>query len=146
MPKEPIRYGEWWIVPAEQDSSHIPDRALKRVRAIFSAGFRPQGFVVVHEAPLLLPPPDKNETGIFQLTSLTPKLQSALKIAGKIVGVIGIALGAITGLAVIAVGALLAAATLAVPAMMVVGLAVVDPILIVVTNDGYWVEIDRWWS
>jgi hypothetical protein len=32
------------------------------------------------------------------------------------------------------------------PALLVVGAVVVDPILVAVTEDGYWVEIDRWWS
>jgi hypothetical protein len=146
MPDAPIRFGEWWIVPAEQDTSHIPTRALERVQAIFTAGSRPKGFVVVHEAPLLLPPPKQDEADTLQLSALTPKLKSALKVASGVACVLGTALVAITGLAVVALGALVAAAALAIPAMLAVGVAVVDPILIAVTKDGYWVEIDRWWS
>ena len=26
------------------------------------------------------------------------------------------------------------------------GLAAVDPILVAVTEDGSWIEIDRWWT
>ena len=41
-------------LPAQLDSTHIPARALERVQAIYAVGLRPQGFVVVHEAPPLL--------------------------------------------------------------------------------------------
>ena len=32
-----------------------------------------------------------------------------------------------------------------IPAFFLMGAALLDPILITVTEDDYWIEIDRWW-
>ena len=66
MPKEHIRLGDWLVVPAEQDNSEIPDRAMERVQTLFNSGIRPKGFVVVHEAPMLLAPPEIIREQTFQ--------------------------------------------------------------------------------
>src|SRR3989304_7399310 len=55
MLEEPVRLKEWLLVPAHEDIGQIPTRALNRVQALFAAGVRPQGFVIVHEAPMALP-------------------------------------------------------------------------------------------
>ena len=57
MPEKAARLGKWLIVPAYLDSSPIPDRAMKRIQAIYASGLRPKGFIVVHEAPMLLAAP-----------------------------------------------------------------------------------------
>jgi hypothetical protein len=132
LPSQPVRAGDWLIVPVEQDSSQIPVRALERVQAIYAAGVRPKGFVVVHEAPLQLTAPSRDDFETFQMPYLSPELKSALTIA---VGGLAVGLAALAAVAVVAV-----------PLTLIAGLALVDPILVAVTEDGYWVEIDRWWS
>lgn len=133
LPTAPVRLGEWLIVPAEMDSSPIPERALKRVQAIHAAGLRPKGFVLVHEAPL-------------QLAALKPKpfnvAEFVERVSPKVLEVLGKAVGAT---AVVALYGALAAAFIVCPwPFLLIGMVMVDPILIAVTEDGDWVEIDRW--
>jgi hypothetical protein len=46
---------------------------------------------------------------------------------------------------VVALYGALAAAFIVCPwPFLLIGLVMVDPILIAVTEDGYWIEIDRW--
>jgi hypothetical protein len=146
FPSEPVRLEDWLIVPAHQDSSPVPDRALGRVQAIFAAGLRPKGFIVVHEAPMLLPAPAQNQTDTLQMSALPDRHRSVLKVASAGLGVLGTLLVAVSGLAILAMAAISLAALLVVPATLAVGAAVVDPILVAVTEDEYWIEIDRWWS
>lgn len=140
MPEEPVRLGDWLIIPAQQDSSEIPDRALARVQAIFAAGIRPKGFVLVHEAPMLLPPP---ETAQVQ----TPQPQWALdpQTTQKVIDTLSFGVSSLAKVMAGAMTVALAIGAVVVPAFFLAGLALIDPILIVVTEDDYWVEIDRWW-
>jgi hypothetical protein len=146
LPSEPVRLGDWLIVPAHLDSSPVPARALARVQAIFAAGLRPKGFVVVHEAPKLLPAPVQDHPDALRMSALPAPVRSALKVTSIAVGVLGTLAVVASGLAILAVAAISLAAILALPAILVVGAAVVDPILVAVTDDGYWIEIDRWWN
>ncbi|MEX1248673.1 MAG: hypothetical protein WEA61_09335 [Anaerolineales bacterium] len=135
LPKEPIYLSKWEIVPAHLDSSPIPSRTLERIQTIYAEGIRPKGFVLVHELPNQIPAsvPDVVE-GEFVVR---PNYEFTLEI-GKIVG---------TGLKVIGAVAL-AAVTVAgvvLPAVFAVGSALLlDPILVAVTEDDVWIEIDRW--
>jgi hypothetical protein len=146
IPNEPVRLGDWLIVPAHQDSSPVPVRAIGRVQAIFAAGLRPKGFVVVHEAPMLLPAPVQDQPNTLRLSVLPDQFKSGLKVVGTVLGVLATFLVAATGLVLLAVAAVSLAVILAVPVALMVGAAVIDPILVVVTEDGYWIEIDRWWN
>ena len=143
FPDEPVRLGDWLIAPVHQDSSLVPARALERVQTIFAAGLRPKGFVVVHEAPKLLPAPRQQKIESVRIPALPTQLKSTLKLVCTGLGVLGGGL-AIAGAAVLAVTALSIAAIVALPAFLIVGAIVVDPILVAVTEDGYWVEVDRW--
>ena len=128
MLDEPIHLKDWLLVPAHEDTSQLPSRAFNRIQTLFAAGIRPQGFVVVHEAPRQLP------SGVsVQQSPLYVPLQTDL-------------LPAISAFGKVAASVLAAAAGLSGMAFMsmVVGLALLDPILIAVTNEDYWVEIDRW--
>ena len=57
LPERPVRLQDWLLVPANQDSTPVPPRTLERIKAIYLAGFRPKGFVVVHEAHKSFKPP-----------------------------------------------------------------------------------------
>ena len=129
MLDEPIHLKDWLLVPAHEDTSQLPSRAFNRIQTLFASGIRPQGFVVVHEAPRQLP------SGVaVQQSPLYMPMQSdllpALSAFGKVAASVLAAAVAVTGVALMST--------------MVVGLVLLDPILIAVTNEDYWVEIDRW--
>jgi hypothetical protein len=146
LPTEPLRMGDWLIAPAVQDSSYIPTRALERVQGIYAAGLRPQGFVIVHEAPLLLASPDVKKQASLYMPAVSPQMKSFLTAAARGVGVAALGLGVLAGGAAVALAVISAGFLLALPAALVIGAVLIDPILIAVTEDGYWIEIDRWAS
>jgi len=133
LPRQPIHLQDWLIVPAHQDSSLIPARALERIQVIFATGLRPKGFVIVHEAPKLLPAPETVEPEPVAVPTNPPRIKP------WITGILG-ATAIVTSVAA-------AVASMIVPATLAVGAALVlDPILVAVTEDDTWIEIDRWWS
>ena len=129
MLKEAVRIKDWLLVPAYEDTTPLPTRTMRRIRIIYSQGLRPQGFVVVHEAPMLLASPRKpkpNQSEMAErLSSILPGLSKA------------------SGLLVLGLGILLLGSML-LPMGLLAGAVMVDPILVAVTEDGYWIEIDRW--
>lgn len=148
MPEKPVRLGDWLITPAEMDSSPVPVRALSRIQAVYAAGIRPRGFVMVHEAPKLLSSPDgmgeRQQTS--HASSTLASWQTSLRNwAGSPVGTIALGVAAISGMTVAALAAVSLAALVLAPLLLVVATGSgLDPILVAVTEDGYWIEIDRW--
>ena len=140
MPEKPVRLEDWLIVPAQQDSSDIPEQALTRVQAIFAAGIRPKGFVLVHEAPMLLPPPEGAEMQRVE-TQWAPDPETTQ----KVIETLSFGISALAKVVAWAVTLVAVAGAIVVPAIFMAGVALIDPILIAVTEDDYWVEIDRWW-
>jgi len=120
MLTQSVRVNNWLLVPAHMDSSRIPSRTLRRIQTIFSEGLRPQGFVVVHEAPM-------------QLTAPIPVLPERKPLEWQQVGNVAAIIA--KGLGLLVLGSLLLPLGL---------LVVLDPILVAVTQDNYWIEIDRW--
>ena len=132
MVTQPTRAGKWLLVPATIDSTPLPERTMERLHALYNAGIRPQGFVMVHEAPLQLPSPTSIEA---------PKKDKQLlqKIGSAALG-LGVLTGSLAaGLVVAVVGGLLI-----LPAGLLAAAVVIDPILVAVMPDNAWVEIDRW--
>ncbi len=151
MLTEPVHLGEWVLVPAHQDGSVLPDHAMERVQAIYEAGVRPVGFVLAHEVTMLLSAPAQEESEeeeekvpFIQWPVLIDKARSALRVGAGVLGTIALGLGIIAGVAVLAYALAAVAFALLIPAVLVMGVAGIDPILIAVTEDGYWIEIDRW--
>jgi hypothetical protein len=140
LPAQHVHVNGWLIVPAHLDSSPLPARAQQRMDAIFVAGIRPTGWLLVHEAPKLLPANVEEVEAPTPNTILSPKARqqtrSALKAVGTVLGGLAVATGTVA-LAVAAVVAFL-------PVILIAGLILIDPILVAVTEDGFWVEIDRW--
>lgn len=132
MLAEPIRIHDWLLVPAHQDSSPIPPRAYQRIQTIFTSGLRPQGFVLVHEAPKQIGAPKVEE-----------KKKPDTNLLGK-VGVAALGFGVLSGSLVAAIGILILGGLLLMPLGLLAAAVLIDPILVVVTKDGYWIEIDRW--
>ena len=108
IPSDPIHVDGWVLIPAEQDTHPLPNRTKHRIKAVFASGIRPQAWVLIHEAPALLPAPHQR------------------KASGTLAQVFGL----------FTLGSLLS--------MLVMAAAVVDPILVAITTDGEWIEIDRW--
>jgi len=124
MLKEAVRIQDWLLVPAHEDTTPLPPKTMRRIRLIYSQGLRPQGFVVVHEAPMQLAAPK---------TVVKEKPKVEWEGVGKAVGTVARVMG------VLLLGSLL------LPLGLIAGAAVMlDPILVAVTEDGYWIEIDRW--
>lgn len=139
MPDRPVVINGWLISPAHLDSTPLPKRAKYRMDAVYEAGLRPIGWLIVHEAPKQL------TSGIQEKVEIpnrlvTPKTQAFMKSALKTTGTVLGALALASGTALLLVGAI----ALIVPAFLIAGAVVLDPILVAVTEDGYWVEIDRW--
>ncbi len=111
LPDRSVHIGDWMLVPAQQDTNPIPKHAQERVKAVYASGIRPAGWVVVHDAPPLLAPPETQRPPV-------PAIWKYLAVMGGLAAVLVTFLG---------VAALL-----------------VDPILVAVTPDGDWIEIDRW--
>ena len=132
MLEEPLRVREWVLMPATMDSTSLPDRAMERSHAVYKAGIRPQGFVIVHEAPLEIEAPQtevKQKTNSDFLKKIGGAALGAGLFSGSLVALVGIAV--LGGILLAPIGLLGAA-------------VILDPILVVVTTDNYWIEIDRW--
>jgi len=119
----PVRLQEWLLVPAHQDNTPLPSRTIRRIRTIYNQGLRPQGFVVVHEAPMQLPRPKP---------IIPKKAPMEWPSVGRVFGGVAKVLG------MLMLGGML------LPVGLLAGLVMLDPILIAVTQDDYWIEIDRW--
>ena len=132
LPSHPIHLQEWVIVPAQQDSSPIPARTLERIQAIFEIGLRPQKFVIVHEAPKLLAAPKEVEPEPDISPSIMPEAKPLIT--------------GLLGAMAVAVPLAAAVASMIIPATLAVGAVLLDPILVAVTEDDTWIEIDRWWN
>ena len=129
MLQDPVRLKEWLLVPAHEDTSQIPERALNRIQALFAAGIRPQGFVIVHEAPRALPSGESpHKTAPLPIGNI--EFEDAAVNVGKVIGALAAFAVAATGIALMS--------------GLAVGAVMLDPILIAVTQDNYWIEIDRW--
>ena len=143
IPTRPVFLRNWVLVPVEQDSSQIPARALERIQAIYEAGLRPKGFVIAHEAPRTLANPAQDEDSAdglridaeklkrIVLDDVLPRLTAALRVGAPLVG--KCVLVALQGTLWVLGGI-----------GMLAAVVLIDPVLIAVTEDGYWVEIDRW--
>lgn len=145
MPTDIVHLGDWMIVPAHMDTAPLPKRAWQRVQAIYEAGLRPQGFVVVHETPQLLTSathkrPRRPTTDDFRaaLRGMTRSVALGATKAAPIVWQVAKAAGTVAWMSAKAVGY----STLI--AIGLIAAVLVDPILIAVTNDDCWIEVDRW--
>jgi hypothetical protein len=108
------------------------------------AGIRPQGFVLVHEAPKLLKAP--HDAGSQEPGTLVERYlgQSTIKWMTAVGGALVLAVAAAAGLVMIAAAVVALASVLIVPAVLMAAALGVDPILVAVTDDDEWIEIDRW--
>ncbi len=145
----PQRVGQWWLEPLH-DPGKLPPRARQRLDAFLAAGVQPKALVIFHEIPLTTVAPVRPATVSpveraavwvhHHVPEFAGNVRQRAKQAGPHIGaalsatsvVLGWSAAAAVGLAALAVPIVIAAAT--------------DPCLVVVTEDGYWLEIDRWYD
>lgn len=123
VPEAPVYVPGWWIIPAEQDRSQVPAKSLQRIRSLFAVGLRPAAFVIVHEVPQALPNPAIPSSNVEGMPERAMKTRTGAKNV---------------------LDRLLSAASLVLPLTFFAGLALIDPILVAITDDLEWIEIDRW--
>jgi hypothetical protein len=141
LPEHPIRQGNWLIIPSHLDTNPMPERAMDRIQTLFKNGLRPKGFFIIHEAPKELAATIQ-EPVIPKTEKVSPefkaKLRSVLSVTGKALGGAAVLAGSLT-LGLIAI-------LVALPVLVLGAAIVIDPILVAVTEDNTWIEIDRWWN
>ena len=149
-PIAPQRVGAWWMEPL-RDYEALPPRARYRLESLLSTGLQPKAVVLFHELPQSREQQNSwistlvNEAGRLRyqipetVEAFSAIVAEKLPSAGALLWRVGLL---ILPLVVLSLGILVAGATTAAAA---VGTAVaIDPCLVVVTADGYWIEVDRW--
>lgn len=123
VPHEPYYKDQWWFELVESEAI-LPSEGVNRLDLLRRAGINIKSVVIAHEAPKILSAPkpavkepQKPDTDI---------LNSFLPILGTVVA----AVGAILGLFV----------------MLFVRAILIDPALIVVLEDGTWLEVMTWYE
>ena len=148
-PIVPQRVGAWWL-ELYQPGTALPSRARQRLEAVLAAGVQPKAIVVFHEIPTADPVAQRplSVTGQKAIALARWAQQEApvalsrgATVARRYAPVVGRAAGKIALITAQVLG--VAALTTLVIAGQILS-AVVDPCLVVVTEDGDWVEIDRW--
>jgi hypothetical protein len=134
VPSGPVIVGKWLLVPEHMDESILPISAAQKIQAIRVGGLQPRGYVIAHEVP--------EEKGEFEKRGLdtqksseeprptTPGSDSKVDDSGG---------GLLKG-----VRSILSKLPIILPALFIGSLLLLDPILIAITDDYRWVEIERW--
>jgi len=132
-PVIPQQVGDWWLEPLGP-ATILPARAQRRLRAVLAAGVVPRAVVVFHELPATpsarLSAVQRHVVSVAR--ALPPMAAAVERSALRLLPVLG-------WLLIAAVRALLCGL-----AAVVAALVLVDPCLVVVTEDGWWLEVDRW--
>lgn len=132
----PVFKDGWWYLP--EDNPIIDENALQRVELVQS--ITPiRGYVIAHEAPSMLCPPKEWETPKPQETKplktvWKPETGVDWPVVWEVTKTILKVVGAVT------------LGVLYVLAMALSALAQVDPKLIVVLEDGTWMEVMTWYE
>jgi hypothetical protein len=133
VPAFPQLVGNWWLEPLGP-STILPERARRRLQAVLTAGVIPRAVVVFHE--LSGTPPARfsaiRRRAMAAARTLPPMAIAVERSALRLLPVLG-------WLVTAAVRALLCGL-----AAVVAALVLIDPCLVVVTEDGWWLEVDRW--
>ena len=145
----PQRVGSWWLEPVV-DETRLPSRARQRLEAVRRSGLPIKAVVLFHELPTVASP--SNGTVVHASGRVRSWMEQELPVraaqlrarAYQLAPIVGWVARALLGLTVttLTVGAV-AAMTVT---LGVLSAVLTDPCLVVVTDDGCWIEIDRWVS
>jgi hypothetical protein len=139
LPEKPVHLEKWLIIPAQEDNSPIPKRTMERIQTIFAGGLRPQGFVVVHEAPRTLAEGKQPHMSLCLPASKTQQTVSQTPVESASPSGSSSLSNLMEGL-----GSMLSVFATTIFPMLFFGLLALDPIVVAVMDDGCWIEIDRW--
>jgi hypothetical protein len=117
LPKEPSYKDQWWFIPTAD-----PEHGKDRIDVLRRAGVRFKGIVVAHEAPRMLVAPKEPD---FKINP-SPSIPATNKSTGDLAS--GLAMGLVLLISVVFQALLL------------------DPALIVVLEDGTWLEVTTWYE
>lgn len=145
----PQRVGSWWLEPVV-DEAQLPSRAHQRLEAVRRSGLPIKAVVLFHELPTVNP--SSNGTIVRASGRVRTWLEQELPVRAAQLRARAYQLAPIVGWAARAViGLTMTVLTVGAVAVMAISLGVLsavltDPCLVVVTEDGCWIEIDRWVS
>lgn len=149
----PQQIGPWWMEPLTSQSK-LPSRAQERYQAILASGIKLRGAVLFHEIPKNYgrhrSPIEKLLSRIYlwtqqelpvlsrrkavlraeQVQQRIPVMGNLLYRAAYKVPTVALILGTVV--------------TAGVSTAAVLGAVITDPCLVVVTEEGEWIEVDRW--
>jgi len=141
-PIVPQLVGDWWLQPLTPQT-YLPPRAQDRLDQVLEAGIKPKAIVVFHELPRQPKPSTLTKFGHQLGRFASVEIPAAALRAGNLAREHGPGMlrAASIGAGVVLTGvAYLALATIT------AALTITDPCLVIVTQDGYWLEVDRWYS
>lgn len=122
VPHEPYYKDQWWFETLKSEAI-LPLEGEKRLELFRKAGIKIQSVVIAHEAPRILSAP-KPVVKEPQKSTTADTLNNLLPVLATIVAAVGAVLGLF--------------------AMLFVRAILIDPALIVVLEDGTWVEVMTW--
>ena len=128
MIDEPVFKNGWWYCP----ESTTPPEALGRVNVLVQSGLKLQGFIVAHETSNALPAPK---------VAPSPKVSAQVKTAPQPT----VSTLSSIDLETVVMVALKVAGFLMLMPLMLFGLAL-DPGVIIVLEDGTWLEVMYWFD
>jgi hypothetical protein len=140
-PTKTVYYNDWRLVPLAEDTSNIPARAVERLRTIYEAGIIPKAVIIGHELPphpSPLPSPSTPQAELPPWPQLQPPNEVSMPTREATSS--GIA-PVLAPLAAVVAGACTILPTLF--PLLLAG-ALLDPCLLVVTEDNVWIQIDFW--
>jgi len=164
--QEPIKVDPFTLEPIGTRTK-LPPRAKRRLNEVLAGGVQPRAIVVFHEIPGEKRPLSLLGRAAIRLhrlahqelpvlaadsaaltAALAARAKARARTTAPVVGAAALTFArraapiiGIVALALLAALGKLATATVAVAAAVVAS----DPCLVVVTTDGYWVELDRWY-
>jgi hypothetical protein len=141
----PQLVGDWWVQPLTPET-YLPARAEARLNQVFEAGIKPKAVVVFYELPGKAEPSKVSQVGqqVGQQLSrfASVDVPAAALRAGQLAKQHG---PGVLRMAAIGAGVVLTGMGLIALAGITAAVSVTDPCLVIVTEDGYWLEVDRWY-
>lgn len=129
----------WWYLPLDCTQKTRADKRIEEVKN----NFKIQQVIIAHQAPLLLCPPQKTKEKPVEKTKRINVGKTALYVTGGLVAGAGVIVAAVT--IAIAMMYLIVPLMMGLAIVALFGLGVlVDPVAIVVLEDGTRVEVMRW--
>ena len=146
----PQQVGRWWLEPVTLDTP-LPSRARHRLEVVRASGLPIKAVVLFHEIPTEPAVQPSQAAGLVvrsgQLIRWAEQelpifTDNAVNQARRAAPMLGSA--ARMALSLTAAGLGLGAVALATVTLATLNAVLIDPCLVIVTDGGDWIEIDRW--